>query len=85
MLECSGSVGETKGHNKIFIKAVAGVECSLPFVIFLDADIVISSAEVDLQINLHLMKLVKHIIDECDWVMVLHGDLIEALVIDTES
>ena len=73
-----------KGITKVFIKAIAGVECSLPFITFLDADIVISSVEVDLQINLCLVKSIKHIIDEWDWVAVLHSDLIEALVIDAE-
>ena len=33
-LEGSRSIGETKGHNKLFEESIADVECGLLFVIF---------------------------------------------------
>ena len=45
-MECGGSIGESKGHNKKFIGAIAGGEGGLVFIARADSDLVIARVEV---------------------------------------
>ena len=48
ILERSGSVGETKGHDVVFEETISGAECCIPLITRLDSDEVVSSSEINL-------------------------------------
>ena len=49
---------------------MVGVECSLPFVTFLHADVVVALPEVKLGEETSILQLVDEFLDQGKWVMV---------------
>src|ERR1700685_2626882 len=47
-LEGGWAVSETEEHHQWFEKPSVGVECSLPFITFLDTDIILPPADIEL-------------------------------------
>ena len=47
-LERGGGVHEAKEHNRRFEQSIACLECHFPFVAFLDPDVVVAPADVEL-------------------------------------
>jgi hypothetical protein len=64
--------------------AVAGAEGGLPFVAGLDAEEVVSAAEVDLGEGLGASEAIEGFRNEREGVAVFYGDAVEASVVDTE-
>jgi len=50
-----------------------------------NVNIVVTSMEVELGVDLCTAKLVKEVGDEWDWVPILLSDLVEVLEVNTES
>ena len=48
VLKCSRRVRKSKKHNSRFVKSLVCAECSLPFVTFLDANIVVTPTNIHL-------------------------------------
>lgn len=84
MLESSGSIDETEGHNQPLKRTIAHAEHGFPFITFADADKVVSMVEVNLGIDLGTARRVKKVGNEQKGVTVFLGDLVETSEVDTE-
>src|SRR5882672_9491935 len=60
-LECSGSIGESHGHNQEFERAIMGAKGCLPLMPSGNANIVITSMQVELGVDLGTSELVKEV------------------------
>src|SRR5882672_3751914 len=60
-LECTGSIGESHGHNQEFERAILGVKGCLPLMASSDAHIVVASVQVELGVDLGTAKLVQEV------------------------
>src|SRR5467141_58917 len=83
-LECSGSIGESHGHNQELERAITGAKGCLPLMASSDIHIVVASMQVELGVDLGTAELVKEVCDKRDWVPILPGELVEVPKVDTE-
>ena len=75
-LECCRGIGETKRHDFVLIVAISGAESCFFDVLFMDSDLMIARAEIDLGKNLGIVQLVDKVFNEQDWETVLDCDLV---------
>jgi len=80
-LESSRGVGKSKEHNRGFEEAFWGEECCLPFVAFLDADIVISPSYVELSKEGAAGEAVDGLRNEWGYIAILLRPLIDWSVV----
>src|ERR1700722_13526419 len=80
-LERSGRITEAEEHDKGFKTPAIRDEGRFPFVTFLDPDIVISPANVELRENLRVFDLIYEFRDQGEGVTILHGQGVELPVI----
>ena len=83
-LESSRCIGKSEGHHKPFKQAIASAECSLPFITVHDADKVVGMSKIDLCIKLGFPWCIQEVGDQRKWVMILLGNLVETMVVDTK-
>ena len=85
-MEGGGCIGKSERHDKPFKQAVVSVEGSpsLPFVTFSDVYKVISMSEVKFGVELGLPGSVQKIRNQWEWITIFLGDLVEALVVNTQ-
>jgi hypothetical protein len=75
-LKSSRSISETKGHNKCFKKAIAGIKCRYLFLTFFDLYLVKGINNVELSVELGCAKLRQSLLEEGEGVAVLDYDYI---------
>ena len=80
-----GGIGESKGHNKEFIGAIAGGEGSLVFIARADSDLVIAGVKIKFGEVFCFAKAIVEVINAWDREIVLDSDIIEATIVDTHS
>jgi hypothetical protein len=81
--EMCWSIGESKRHNQILVQPIPGREGSLRDIFQTDLDLMITQMEIDLGKDSCTGKLIKENVDAGQWVLVLDGDSIERLVVNT--
>ena len=84
-LKSGGSVSKSKGHNEVFIGAIARTKGCFPFVPRGNADIVVARSKVEFGKNLGLLEAIEEIVDQGKGVSVLSGDAVQAPIIHTEA
>ncbi|KAG6884635.1 hypothetical protein C0993_009389 [Termitomyces sp. T159_Od127] len=85
VLEGGGGVGYIKGHHKVLEEAVMGVGGSFPFMSWGYTNIVVTRVEVYFSIHLSAVETVNKVTNEEKGILVLFGDFVEALVVNTEA
>ena len=83
MHEKGRGVGETEGHDGIFIKTVPSSERGLGNIFLLDFELVISGPQINLGEYFCPTELIKQVINPRQWIFVLDGNIIQLLVIHT--
>src|SRR3954453_18407205 len=84
-LECGGGVSEAKGHDLVLVMAISGTECSFLDIIFVDSNLMIPRAQVNLGEHLGMVKLVHEVLNERDGEPILDGDLVQGAVVHTHT
>ena len=84
-LKGSRSIGETKRHNKVFIKSQRGSKGSLPFISFLNANKVEGVLQINNRKDRTALGAVKEIVNERKRISVLLCDGIQATIINTKT
>jgi hypothetical protein len=77
------NIGESKRHNQILVQPVPGREGSLRNIFWMDLNLMITRTEIDLGKDSCTDKLIKENVDAGQWVLVLDGDDIQRLVVNT--
>jgi hypothetical protein len=77
--------GLADGPAKDHLYPVAGMEGSLPFITWGDADEVVGSSKVNLGEDVQVAEAIKEVRDEQKGIVVLLGDSVEALPINAEA
>jgi hypothetical protein len=77
------SIGESKRHNQILVHSVPGREGGLRDIFQMDLDLMITQTEIDLGKDSCTDKLIKENVDAGQWVLVLDGDGIQKLIVNT--
>ena len=80
-LEGGWGIALPEEHDQRFIEAIGGSECGLPFISFLDADVVISPSNVHLGEIFHSFQFVDEGGDEGKWVCVFNHVFIEISIV----
>ena len=80
-----GGIGESKGHNKEFVGAIAGGEGGLVFIARADSDLVIAGVKIKFGEVFCFAKAIVEVINAWDREIVLDSDIIEATIVDTHS
>ena len=57
-------------------------KCGLPFIAWSNANKVVGSLKVDLGEDSGMVKAIKEVWDEWQWIMIFFGDSIEAMPVD---
>ena len=81
MLEHGWSVGRPFGADLVFEVALSASECNFSLVAFLDPDLMVSIAEVDLGEDLRAVEAVEHFRYEGEGVAVLDCHFAEAAIV----
>ena len=84
-MECGGSIGESKRHNKKFIGAIAGSEGSLVFISRADSDLVIARVEIKFGEVFGFAQTIVEVINAWDREIVFNSNIIETTIVDTHS
>ena len=66
--ECGGSIAESEKHDSGFEESHGGNECSLPLVLFLNTDVIISPSDVKLGEQSGFFHVIDEFWDEGEWV-----------------
>src|SRR5882757_1028029 len=85
VLEGSGRVAETEGHDAGFEKSAGGDEGCFPLVSFLHADVIISSTNVQSGKIDATSPLVDEIFREREGIDVLDGYIVEFTIVDNHA
>lgn len=80
-LEGCRGVHQTKEHDSWFVETMIGLECSFPLISFLDADVVVSPAEVNFGENTGPFELVDEFGNEGKGILVLDSAFVEFTVV----
>lgn len=83
--KCTGSVGQTKRHNHPLVQTIFRLEGCLPFISWSNADLMISTLEVNFLKDSSTGHHVKHVIETWDWKPILDSDLINSPAIYTHA
>jgi hypothetical protein len=81
--EMCRSIGESKRHNQILIQPVPGREGSLRDIFRMDLDLMMTRTEINLGKDSCTGKLIKENVDAGQQILVLDGDGIQRLVVQT--
>jgi hypothetical protein len=82
-LEGGWAVSETEEHHQRFEKSSVGAECSLPFITFLNVDIVVPPADIKLGEVACASETIDKVGNEWKWIDILDSLCIEcAIVLD---
>ena len=82
-MECGGSIGKSKRHNKKFIGVIAGSEGSLVFISRADSDLVIARVKIKFSEVFCFAKAIVEVINAWDGEVVLNSNIIETTIVDT--
>ena len=80
-LECGRSIAESKEHDGGFKESHRGDECSLPLVLFSNADVVIPPLDVKLGEQDGLLHIIDKFWDEGEWVGILDSVGVQMIVL----
>ena len=80
-LEHGQAVGETTEHDQGFEEPTVGAEYSLPFITFLDPDIVVPPANIEFGKVMCAMEMADEVRNQWEWVKILDSLRIEGLVV----
>jgi hypothetical protein len=83
-LEGHRSIGQAYWHNQEFIMPIVGLKGSLPFISFLDLDLIVSIKKVNFTEDLGTIKLIEKFTNQWNRVAILYCDGIETSIINTE-
>src|SRR5882724_8958985 len=84
-LESGWTVGETKEHDQGFEKSSVCAESGLPFITFLDADIVVSPSDIKLGEVARTPESVNEVGDERKWICILYRLCVQRPVVLDQS
>jgi hypothetical protein len=84
-LKSGGGVCETKGHHLVLVVPVSCAESSLVDVILVDVDLVVSPPKINLSEDFCTKQSVNEVVDERNGKVVLDGDVVESMVVDTHT
>ena len=85
VLESSRGVIQTKRHDLPFVTPNGGCEGGLPFVSFLDSNVVITGSNVEFRKSSTTLPFVDELRDEWEGVRILDCDRVELAVVDDHS
>ena len=83
-LECCRSISETEGHYQPFIRPIVGAESCFPLVSGCDLDEIVHVLYIYLGVDFGPAGGVQKVRDQGEWVVILFGNFIEALEVNTE-
>jgi hypothetical protein len=79
------AVSETEEHHQRFKESLVGAECSLPFIIFFDMDIVVPPSAIKLGKVSCALEMIDKIGNEWKWIDILDSLCIECPIVLDES
>ena len=80
-LEGGRTVSETEVHYQRLEETMVCLECHLPFISFLDVDIVVAPADVQFGKIPCTLESVDQVVDEGEWVVVFLHDGVQCVVV----
>ena len=80
-LEGGWGVSKAKEHDCWFIEAIASFEGGFVFVALLDADIVISPADVQFSVDVGASQICDEVCDEGKWVLISYSAVVDVSII----
>ena len=83
--EGAGCVGETEGQHEELEVTVACAERGLGHVLWVDANLVVAAAQVDLAEVLRALQTVEQFVDTRQRVAVLDGDVVQRTIVDAHA
>ncbi len=85
MLERCRGIGESKGHNQVFEKTIAGTESRFPFFTFSHANRVVGVSDVESSVVMGLRETVQCFPYQGERVSILDCPIVEASVVNAKS
>ena len=83
-LECGRSISETKGHDQKLIVAIMCAESYFRDIILMNPNLMIPRAKIQLGEKWSTMKLIKKIINNRNWKLILDGEVIKCSKVNAE-
>jgi len=83
--ESCGGIRQPKSHDQPFEHALLGFEGSLPHIGGFDRNLVITKLQVNIVEIFGLLELVQKVINPWDSVPISDSDLVQHLIVNTES
>ena len=84
-LECGRSISETKGHDQKLILAIMCAESCFRDIILMNPNLMIPRAKIQLGEKLSTMKLIKKLINNRNWKLILDGEVIKCSEVNAEA
>ena len=83
-LECGRSICEDKGHAQKIIVAIMCMEICFRDIILMNLNLVIPSMKIQLVEKVSTMKLIKNLINNRNWKLILDCDVIKCSKVDVK-
>src|SRR5882762_463295 len=80
-LKSSGGVAKAEEHNQRFKHPTIGLKSGLPFVAFLNSDVVVSPSDVELTKDLCILQFVRYVRNKGEGILVFDGEVVELAVV----
>ena len=84
-LEGGGGVGEAEGHDCVLEVPIASTEGGLGDVLGVNANLVVTMAQVNLGENCGAVEAVEEFVHSREGVPILNGDVVKATVVDAKA
>src|SRR5258705_7588803 len=80
-LKSSRGVAKAEEHNQRFKHPTIGLKSGLPFIAFLNSDVVVSPSDVELTKDLCILQLIRYVRNEGKGVLVFDGEVVKLAVV----
>ena len=84
LLKGHRSISKTEGHYRPFKWSIVCSKDSFPFITIGNVNQMVSMAKIYLWINLSFVRWVQQIGDEWKWIMIILGDMVKTVEVNTE-
>ena len=85
LMKIARGIHQLKRHDQPFKKALLGFEGSLPHIEGFNRHVVITRLQVNIAKIFRPLELVQKFIKSWDWVPIPYSDLVQCLIVNTES
>src|SRR5258708_21537961 len=80
-LKGGGGITKAEEHNQRFKHPMIGLKSGLPFVAFLNSDVVVSPSDVELTKDICILQFVRYVRNEGEGILVFDGEVVELAVV----